>query len=272
MSVAERVREGGQTTVRVGEDELIVIRGGQGNPVLVLHDELGYPGWLNWNADLAAERELIIPLLPGFGRAPRIDWVFSWRDLIQVLARWLREQKLAPIDVIGFSFGGWLAAEMALADPKLFRRMVLVGPFGIKAPEGKGEIADIFAVPALKWLASTVKDYQNLPEFAQLYGGGHETPEQFEAFDDARAECARLAWQPYMFNPSLPHHLGGLKGVPTTIVWGDQDEIVPRAAMDIYAQGIPGAHLNVVSGSGHRPEVEKADEFLGIVRKHFEKN
>ena len=270
MSIAEQVRGGTEEKVRLGEDELTLVRGGQGRPLLVLHDELGYPGWLNWNDELAKQHELIIPLHPGFGRAPRLDWVNSTRDLAGVYARLLRERKLAPVDVIGFSFGGWLAAEMAAMDPSLFRSMVLVGPFGIRPSEG--EIADIFAVPALNWLNSTVADPGSVSEFENLYGGNHQSPEQFEAFDDARAECARLAWQPYMYNPSLPHHLQGVRNMPTLIVWGDRDKIVPRSAMDAYARAIPGAQVIVIEGSGHRPEVERPEQFLGAVRKHLDKN
>jgi len=59
-------------------------------------------------------------------------------------ARFLREHKLAPLDVIGFSLGGWIAAQMAAANHNQFRRMVLVAPPGIRPPQGKGELMAIF--------------------------------------------------------------------------------------------------------------------------------
>jgi pimeloyl-ACP methyl ester carboxylesterase len=126
-----------ERTIPVAGIELPVVTAGSGKPVLVLHDELGYPGWLDWQATLSKERTLLIPMAPGFGRAPRIDWVESVRDLASVYARLLREEKLTDIDVIGFSFGGWVAAEMIASCPHQFRRAVLVAPGGIKAPVGE---------------------------------------------------------------------------------------------------------------------------------------
>ena len=73
---------------------------------------------------------------------------------------------LAPIDVIGFSTGGWAAAEMAVANAKQFRKMVLVAPPGIKPPEG--EIMDIFAVTIGTQLNATVHDAEATPEFASF--------------------------------------------------------------------------------------------------------
>jgi hypothetical protein len=54
--------------------ELPIVTAGSGRTLLVLHDEFGYPGWLNWQSALSRERTLIIPMAPGFGRAPRIEW------------------------------------------------------------------------------------------------------------------------------------------------------------------------------------------------------
>ena len=64
------------------------------------------------------------------------------------------------------------------------------------------------------------------PEFRKLYGG-ERTPEQFEAFEDARTETARIAWDPILNNPSLPYFLQGVKGLPTQIIWGREDATVP---------------------------------------------
>ena len=116
--------------------------------------------------------------------------------------------KLDPVDVIGFSAGGFIAAEMAAADPRIFSRMVLVAPMGIKPSEG--EIKDIFPITIRTHLRATVADPAGTPEFAKLYGG-EMTPAQFEAFEDARAETARIGWEPYMHDPALPHLLRGNK-------------------------------------------------------------
>lgn len=251
-----------EETIRAAGAEVAAIRSGSGKPLLILHDELGYPGWLSWNERLAQERSILIPLQPGFGKTERIDWIRSYRDLGGFYSQILRELSLNPIDVIGFSAGGYIAAEMAAADPRVFSRMILVAPMGIK-PE-KGEIFDMFAVTVRDHLLATVADPSAPTEFSKIYGG-HMTPEQFEAFEDARAETARLGWEPFMHNPSLPFLLRGTT-IPTLLVWGTRDRIVPRGCIDAYHAAIKDARVAIIEGAGHRPEVENPAEFDRLVR------
>jgi pimeloyl-ACP methyl ester carboxylesterase len=244
---------------KTGNHQLLVVKGGSGKPLLVLHEELGHPGWLRWHEALSRRRTVLVPLHPGFGQTLRVEWVMNVRDLACFYARFLRDQHLAPIDVVGFSFGGWIAAEMAANDPRLFRRMTLVAPMGIRPPQG--EIMDMFTVTARAYLHKSVLDAERTPEFSKLYGAG-ESPEQFEAFEDARSEAARIAWQPYMFNPSLPHLLEGVSEVSALLLWGRQDAVVPVSAADVYHRALRDSRLAVFDRSGHRPEIEKPSEFI----------
>ena len=104
-----------QRTRHVGDLDLIVLEMGRGKPLLVLHEELGCPGPLAWQASLAKSRKLLIPLHPGFGRTPRLEWISSTRDLACFYARFLREQSLAPAGANGCGAPmpanviGWLA-------------------------------------------------------------------------------------------------------------------------------------------------------------------
>ena len=67
--------------------------------------------------------------------------------------RVIREMRLAPVDVIGFSAGGFIAAEMVAADPQMFKHMILVAPLGLKPVTG--EIFDFFAVTIRSHLLAT---------------------------------------------------------------------------------------------------------------------
>ena len=261
--MAENSREWHEETLRVDDADLMVIKGGTGKPLLILHEELGHPGWLKWHAALARNRTLIIPLHPGFGRTPAPEWIRNIRDLAGLYSILVREQKLAPVDVIGFSLGGWIAAEMAANCAHQFRRLVLVAPTGIRPPAG--DIMDLFTVTARAYLDASVHAAASAPEFATLYGGA-ATPEQFEAWEDARAETARVAWQPYMHNPSLGPLLAGVNGLPTLMIWGRQDKVVPISAAEVYKKSISGSELVVFEGCGHRPEVEKSQEFIARVQ------
>ena len=251
------------STINVGGTAVSLLRGGSGRPLLVLHEELGHPGWLSWHSELAGGHSLLLPVHPGFGVLPRVGWVSGVRDLAGFYSRMLRGMALGPVDVIGFSLGGWIAAEMAAADAEQFRSMTLVAPAGVRPPEG--EILDLFIVTARTYLDASVHDAAGTPEFAALYGG-EETTDQFEAWEDARAESARLAWKPYMHNPSLPHLLEGVQGLPTLIIWGRDDRIIPLSAGQTYNRAISGSELLVFDNCGHRPEIEKTSVFFNSVR------
>ncbi len=106
-----------EETVRVDDTDLVVIKGGSGKPLLDPPRGVGLAGWLKWNSALARNHTLLIPQHPGYNRTARAEWISNIRDLAGFYARYLLEQNLAPIDVIGFSLGGWIAAEMAAAIP-----------------------------------------------------------------------------------------------------------------------------------------------------------
>jgi pimeloyl-ACP methyl ester carboxylesterase len=252
-----------EETINVAGADLTVLKGGAGRPLLVLHDELGYPGWMQWNATLATDRTLLIPLQPGFGKTPRVEWVRSYRDLGGLYAMAVREMKIDPVDVLAFSAGGFIAAEMVASDPRIFSRLILVAPMGLKP--GEGEILDIFPLTARALLRKTVAAPDSTPEFGKIYGG-EMTPEQFEAFEDARAETARIGWEPYMHNPSLPYLLQGVKKVPTLLIWGQADTVVPKGCITAYQRAIPGAKVVEIAKVGHRPEIENSTEFVRAVR------
>jgi pimeloyl-ACP methyl ester carboxylesterase len=142
---------------------------------------------------------------------------------------------------------------------------VLVGPAGIRPPEGA--IEDVFISRVRDYLDASVLKPSDTSEYANLYGGLQATPEQFEAWEDARAEVARLAWAPYLANLSLPHLLEGVTGLPTLLIWGKQDRIVPLSAAEVYRKSIAGAELVVFDECGHRPEIEKSNEFIKLVHQ-----
>jgi pimeloyl-ACP methyl ester carboxylesterase len=70
-----------------------------------------------------------------------------------------------------------------------------------------------------------------------------------------------------MFNPSLPHLLEGVTGLPTLLVWGRNDRIVPLSAGELYHKSIKGSELMVLDRCGHRPEIEKQTEFNQRVQR-----
>lgn len=248
--------------VRFGDVQLTVNEAGEGPPLLILHDELGAPQWQAWHERMAARRRLVVPVIPGF-QGERIKWARGVRDIAIVFGALLRDLKVTPVDVIGFSFGGWVAAEMAVANPDQFRRMVLVAPFGLKPSQGA--IADMFLMSSAEYIRASFADTASVAEFAALFGDAG--PEQIEAWEDARIECAQLGWQPYMHEPAMGPLLRAAGKLPSLVVWGDQDRIVPESAARGYAEGLPDARLEIIPGCGHKPELERTETFLDVTSR-----
>lgn len=242
---------------------LRLVRGGAGNPLLLLHDEMGHHGLLRYHHALAADYSLHIPSHPGFGSTPRQPWIMNMRDLAGWYLEALDDLELQQVNLLGFSLGGWLAAEMAAMSPDRFRKLVLVCPAGIKPPEG--EIYDMFLAVARDYLTAGFYDPENAPEFPQVCPENPD-PELLEAWEIAREEACRLSWRPYMYYPALPHLLHRLKRLPTHIIWGRHDNIIPASAGRVYHQSIPGSQISVLENCGHHPELEKTDAFVRLVK------
>lgn len=264
MSTATKPQTWAEEMVEVAGTSLQLVKGGRGEPLLILHGEMGHPGWLRFHEALARNYTLNIPSHPGFGKSPRLGWVMNMRDLAGWYLGALDELGLGQVNTVAFSLGGWLAAEMATMHPGQFKKLVLVGAAGVKPPVG--EILDLFLVTADEFLTASFADPANTPEFQQVCPSD-PSREQAEAWAVAREEACRLSWRPYMHYPALPHLLRRVKRLPTLIVWGRQDPIVPLSAGQVYHESIAGSRLAVLDNCGHHPEIEKSDEFVRMVRR-----
>ena len=253
-----------EETLQLAGSEVHMVKGGTGDPLLVLHGELGHPGWLKFHEALAQSHTLYIPSHPGFGRSEYQDWIMNMRDMAGWYLEAMDELGLGQVDVLGLSLGGWLAAEIATMCPHQFKKMVLVSSPGIKPPSG--EILDMFLVVAQEYLTLGYLDPDNTPEF-KIVCPDEPAPEQAELWEVSREEACRLTWRPYMYYAGLPRLLHRVRTIPSLIVWGRQDPIVPLSVGEAYNSAIQGSRLEVLDGCGHYPEVEKADEFVALVNR-----
>lgn len=247
--------------VHVGGLATEVRRGGSGTPLLVIHGELGTPGWIDAYQRLAQSYDVIVPSLPGFGRTERPDWIMGARDLAAWVTWFARDRGLrAPLDVIGFSMGGWVAAEIATIAPQFFNKMILVGAMGVKPSEG--EIWDYFLESGKTAFRRAFHAPNDVPEYSKYYGR-EWTPDEVDLVEQHREMTCRVAWKPYMHSLTLPDLLRGV-ATPTLLVWGKYDAITPLACGERYQQCIPGSRLATIDHCGHMPEMEKAAEFTKL--------
>lgn len=250
--------------VRLAETEVQLVKGGTGEPLLIFHGEMGHPGWLRYHEELARNHTLYILSHPGFGTSPRLDWIVNMRDMAGWYLQALDDLGVGPVDTLAFSLGGWLAAEIATMSPDVFKKLVLVGPAGIKPPVG--EIYDMFLVVAKDFMTASVLDPEKTPEFNE-YCPEEPDPELAALWEINREEACRLSWKPYMYYPGLPSLLRRLKNLQTLLIWGKRDGIIPLSAAHVYQESIPGSRLELIDDCGHQPEVEQTDRFIGLVRE-----
>ena len=255
-----------QERVEVAGAEMQILRGGSGDPLLILHDEMGQPGWLQIHEELSKNYSVIAPSLPGFGVTDRLDWVMNVRDIATWTLWALDELELSNLNLLGFSLGGWLAAEMATQNPQIFKKMALAAPAGILPPTG--EILDMFLVVSKEFITAGVHDPEAAPGFEAVCPD-EPAAELVEMWETAREEACRLTWRPYMHDRSLPHRLGRLKNLPTLIAWGRNDEVVPPSAGEVYNASIAGSRLVTLENCGHRLDVEKPAELVRALREFF---
>jgi pimeloyl-ACP methyl ester carboxylesterase len=239
-------------SVRVAGQALPFLKGGSGDPLLVLHHDIGSPAGLPFYDLLARNFTVYLPSHPGYEGSERPDWLRSVRDVAVIYQSLLAERGLTGVSLLGLGFGGWIAAEMATMAPTSFRRLVLVGAMGIRP--AAGEILDQALVSYIEYVRV---GFEEAGTFERIWGA--EPPvSQLEQWDLNREMTFRIAWKPYMYNPTLPNLLGGVRA-PALVVWGRRDRIVPLECGERYASALPKARLAVVEGAGHFVEMEQPD-------------
>ena len=136
-STAERLSVGGV--------ELEVIRRGAGRPVLLLHGMQHVPADARFLDLLGRHAEIIAPSHPGFGHSARPADFETVYDLVHLYLEVLESLPYERVTLIGLSFGGWLAAEIAVACRHRLDRLVLVDALGIKVSDRETpDILDVF--------------------------------------------------------------------------------------------------------------------------------
>src|ERR1700722_20232470 len=121
----------GADKMTVGRIELEILRRGGGKKLLLLHGFDPIPPHARFIDRLAARYEIVAPSSPGFGRSPRPDDIGTIYDLVHLHLA-LLESLGESVTLVGFSFGGWLAAEMAAASCHRIEKLVLVDALGVK--------------------------------------------------------------------------------------------------------------------------------------------
>lgn len=249
-----------ESTVRIGQHEVQMFSGGSGPPLLYLHGAGGNGGWQAFHQALAQSHTVHAPSQAGFNGTPQPPWVSTITDLAHFNLEMVQRLGLSQYVLVGHSMGGWIAAEMAAMGQENLKGLVLIDAVGIRPKQA--EIAEIFMVSAETRAGLRFHDNSQVANYEEISRA--LTPEETLVDHSNREMASRLCWKPYMHNPSLPFYLSKAN-IPTLLIWGRQDAIVPVECGELYQEALSNSSLKVIDNCGHSPQVEKPQEFQDAI-------
>jgi len=248
-----------------------VFCGGRVAPLVYLHSATGEsamaPAVLEGLAD---SYDVVAAVFPGFGQSEGIEKIDGPEDAAFHLLDVIDQLGLERPALMGMSFGGWMAAELACRWPDRVSRLVLVNAVGLHLDDAPikeifgrdpGELAEDLFADQEHPLAQAMHQMSTLSQMAA------EIPfDLIKPVLQSLAATARVGWNPYLHNPKLPQRLYRVT-VPALVVRGSDDRLVPAAHADRWVTLLPDARRADVAGAGHLVALEKPAELAALARE-----
>jgi pimeloyl-ACP methyl ester carboxylesterase len=224
-----------------------VFVGGEGHPVVFLHGAGGLL-WDDFLDALARRHTVYAPEFPGTspGEYEAIKVLDDWHDLVVYYSELIDALDVEDVALVGHSFGGMIAAEIAAANPRSIAKLVLLSPLGLWRDD----------TPIPPWLSMNATELSKVffhdQTIAQRFmlspDAASAHPEVLIAATWALACAGKFTWP--IPDRGLRDRLHRISA-PTLLVWGDKDELVsPIYAQDFQA-GLTDARLTMVENAGH---------------------
>ncbi|KOV82572.1 alpha/beta fold hydrolase [Nocardia sp. NRRL S-836] len=239
--------------IKTGSVELTVREHDRTRTFLLLHGGGGVPTMAGF-ADLLAGRtrsRVLLPTHPGFSGTPKPDELATVTDLARTYVALLDQLDLTGVTVLGNSFGGWLAAEIALLNSPRVSSAVIVDAVGIEV--AGHPITDVRGL--------------SLPELQKLSWHDPAKAPQPPATGTGPSPdvLALLSYTgPAMSDPTLAERLSQVR-IPVHVMWGASDGIADSAYGKAFAAAIPGATFTLLPGTGHLPQLETPEDLLAAL-------
>jgi pimeloyl-ACP methyl ester carboxylesterase len=251
-------------TVEVGGKQIRLLSGGRGPGLLYLHSASADVEWLDVHERLAERFTVHLPAHPGFGESTGLEDVDDMLDLVLHYADLQDACGLRGAPVVGSSFGGWIAAELAALHPERVGRLVLVDALGLWLDAHP--VAEIFGTTPPELAQKMFHDQQHpIAALMHLFTTISAVPEEIALPQMKVMEAvAKVGWNPYLHDPKLAPRLRRVRA-PTLVVWGRQDGITPLPYGERYRDLIPGAKLAVLERCGHLPSLEQPNELVRVI-------
>jgi pimeloyl-ACP methyl ester carboxylesterase len=248
-----------------GKVETRVEISGDGPPLVFLHGPWGVRGDRDFLAHLALAHRIYAPSHPGTtpGDPDAIHQLDEWWELVVYHGELFDRLRLDTPPLVGHSFGGILACEIAAAMPRRVTKLVLIDPLGLWRDD----------LPVKNWMILPEDQWRGAL-FADPAGAAAERFFALPTDSAARVEAqAGLIWSQACTGKFVwPIPDKGLKkrihriAVPTLIIWGIADQVIAAAYASEFAQRIAGARVELIDHAGHLPHLEQPQEVARLVR------
>jgi pimeloyl-ACP methyl ester carboxylesterase len=238
---------------------------GSGPALVFLHGPWG----LTWDPFLDALATSFTVLAPEHpGTTPDTpDDIYQldnlW-DLVLCYDELLDHLELPELMLVGHSFGAMVACEVAAARPSRVRRLALIDPIGLWRDE----------TPVVNWMLLSPSDLSKYvfrdPAAAAAKALFAVPPDPEEAalartrLSWAMGATGKFIWP--IPDKGLKKRIHRIAAIPTLLVWGEEDRLVPRAYADEFQRRLPRARIEIVTGAGHAPHLEQPEIVADLVQ------
>ena len=252
-------------TVWDGRLEVHVKVAGSGPPLFFAHSA-GGPRWTPFLDWLAESHTVYAPDLPGTtaGKPRMIDNVETFADLVLAYEELVRALGIEGAPAVGESFGGMVVSDMAATFPSLFSKLVLLAPAGLWLDEHPPRAVELTAAPPER--APDYLFHDPSSEIAQAFFRLPDDPDLIPRIIAslvwAQGCASKFLWP--IPDQGLAKRLHRVR-VPTLIVFGRQDRVIPFEHGAEFARLIAGSRLEVIDDCGHIPQVERLERTKEIV-------
>ncbi|MDB5524930.1 MAG: alpha/beta hydrolase [Rhizobium sp.] len=229
-------------TLKINGVDTVVYTAGEGEPLLFLHGAGTFHGF-EFAKSWAAKFKVIHPYHPGFGESGDDAAMDTFNDYVMHYVDLLDALGIDKVHLVGFSLGGFLAAQFASQQRDRVKTLTLVAPAGMKSAEHP--TIDVLSTPGDQLVGMLASNFEVLKPWLPT----GPDPEFMGARYRESTTVARLLWEK-PWDQKFKRYLHRINA-PTLIIWGDEDRIVPHQQAALWQQALPSAKVQIFKGAGH---------------------
>jgi pimeloyl-ACP methyl ester carboxylesterase len=249
-----------ETRLIAGVSVELLIKG-QGQDLLFLHAGHGFEPDDPLVTELSKHYRVIAPSHPGFGASERPDHLNSMDDLVFFYLDLIEELDLTNVILVGVSFGGWVAAELATRGTGRISQLVLIDAVGVKfSGRETRDITDIFAISLEEIPSLFFHDSEKGLAALGNFDFKNMSLESTTRLARNRESLLLFGWSPTLYNPKLLGRLHRVH-VPVLVIWGADDKVVSAEYGRKYAAAFADAEFCMVKNAGHYGYLEQPAEY-----------